>query len=213
MPHLCPDEETLAAYFDGLLHPTDEAALHRELIGCPDCARLVATLGLVIESEAPDAWHRASAPEAVTQRAVGLVPEQPRLLHLAARWIDRQLAPLAGALVPLQLAPSATRAGAPAQVEELRYHVTVADLPLEIDLELDGPEQFALTIRPLQPPPTGLLLRLSAQGETRALSTLNHTGATVTALPTGDYDLTVERADEPLGHLTLSLQGADLEPS
>lgn len=216
MPHLCPDEETLAAYFDGLLPQPEEAALHRELVSCPDCARLVAALGLVIESEAPDAWHHASVPTAVTQSAVDLWPTEASFvdhtLTLAARWIHAQLAPLAGALAPLQMATAATR-GAATATEELRYHVTLADLPFEIDLEVDGPEQVALTVRPLQPPPAGLLLRLTTGGETRALSTLDASGTTVSALPTGEYDLTIERADEALANLTLSLHPPGPKPS
>ncbi|HJN75640.1 MAG TPA: hypothetical protein QGF58_17045, partial [Myxococcota bacterium] len=163
MPHHCPDEETLAAYFDGLLPQTEEAALHRELVSCPDCARLVAALGLVIETEAPDAWHHASVPNSVTQAAIDLWPTTPslvdRTITLAARWIHDQLAPLADALAPTPMAATAVRGSSSpeAATEELRYHVTLADLPFEIDLEVDGPEQVALTVRPLQPPPAGLL--------------------------------------------------------
>ena len=60
MNHHCPDEETLAAYFDGLMPAEEEAALHAELLSCPDCVRLVATLGLVLEVEPADAWQQAA---------------------------------------------------------------------------------------------------------------------------------------------------------
>lgn len=217
MPHDCPDEETLAAYFDGLLPEAAEVNLHRELIACPDCARLVAALGMVLESEAPDAWHHATVPAAVTQAAVALWPTTTSpltsALNLAARWIGDTLAPLADALTPLQPALSPVRGTAPTATEELHYQVTLGDVPLEIDLEVDGPEQVALTIRPLNPPPTGLLLRLTTSGETRALSTLDASGTTVPALSCGHYDLTLERGNQPLDHLTLTLHPPKTEPS
>ena len=52
------------------------------------------------------------------------------------------------------------------------------------------------------------MLRVTADGETRALSSLTAEGATVSALPIGDYVLTVERPDGPLGQVTLALEGA-----
>ena len=212
MNHHCPDEETLAAYFDGLMPAEEEAALHAELLSCPDCVRLVATLGLVLEVEPADAWQQARVPGAVTRRAVDLWPVEPsavtQTLHLAARWLGERLAPLAEALAPTPLAAGVVRGGAQA-AEDLHYEITLGELPLEIDLEVDGPEQVALTLRPTAPPPAGLLLRLSSAGETRALSTLDAGGTTLSALACGDYELTLERADETVGHLTLSLQSPD----
>ena len=54
-------------------------------------------------------------------------------------------------------------------------------------------------------PPEGLLLRLSLEGETRALSSLTDQGATLPALPDGAYELQLERAGAPLGSLALTL--------
>ncbi len=213
--HRCPDEETLAAYFDGLMPPGEEAALHRELVACPDCARLVAALGVVIEAEAPGAADTWAVPAALTRRAQALWPSEPlvervqRGLRLAARWVDDALQPLADALAPPQLATVAVRGAArPAAHDELRYELTVGDLPVAIDLEVDGPSQIALTVRPLHAPPPGLMLRVSAAGQTRALSSLTADGATVPALPAGDYELAIERPDGPLGHVTLALEAA-----
>lgn len=213
MNHRCPDEETLAAYFDGLLPPQEEAALHAELRACPDCARLVATLGLVIDAEEPEAWQRARVPEAVTRRALDLWPAEPgpaaRAVRLAVRWIGEQLQPLADALAPLPDAAVALRggtAGAAAAHDELRYEVDVGDLPLSIDLEVEGPGQLALTVRPRAAPPPGALLRLTRDGETRALSSLTPDGSTLPALPAGTYTLQIEAAGRALGELTLDLE-------
>ena len=159
--HRCPDEETLAAYFDGLLPPIEEAALHRELVACPDCARLVAALGVVIEDERPDAWRAMQVPAALTRRAQNLWPSEPigqrvdRGLRLAARWIGEALQPLADALAPLPSPALAVRGAAQGAMahDELRYELTVGDLPVAIDLEVDGPAQVSLTVRPLHAPP------------------------------------------------------------
>lgn len=210
MNHRCPDEETLAAYFDGLLPPADEAALHRELRACPDCLELVAALGLVIDADEPDAWRSVEVPAAVTARAKALWPAEPdpitRGLRIAARFIGDALRPLADALAPMPAPAVAVRGAPTAARDELRYQVTLGDLPVQIDLEPCGPDEAALTVRPLHAPPLGLLLRLSAEGETRALSSLDHDGATVDALPLGRYELSLEQGDHPLGRLQLDLQ-------
>lgn len=209
--HRCPDEETLAAWFDGLLSPAAQDALCADLLACPDCARLVAALGLVLEAEPPAAFAAAGpVPASVTRRALDLWPAEPsaveRGLRLAVRWVQDRLSPLADALAPLPLAAGAVR-GAAAAVgpqEELHYQVQVGELALAIDLEVDGPDQVALNIRPLAPPPAGLLLRLTADGETRAMSSLTADGAVLTALPAGDYELCLEQRGQALGQLALT---------
>lgn len=212
MKHRCPDEETLAAWFDGLLPAADEAALLRELRGCPDCLSLVAALGMVVDAEVPDAWQQMSVPAEVTARAKALWPVEPgpitKGLRIAARWIGEALQPLADAMAPMPMAAVAVRGAAAEDLprEELRYQVNFGDLPVEIDLEVDGPDEVAVTVRPIHPPPAGLVLRLSAAGETRALSSLGQDGATVDALPLGQYELVVEQAEQPLGRLQLDLE-------
>ncbi len=210
MTHRCPDEETLAAYFDGLMPAEDEAILQAEMIQCPDCTRLVAALGLVIEAEEPDAWRSASVPAAITQAAMDLWPAEPNPvtegLRVAARWLGEALQPLADALAPMQLAGGLVRGAAAIAEEELRYTVNVGDIPLQLDLEVDGPRQIALSVRPLEAPPPGLLLRVLAGAETRALSTLTAEGTTVAALPVGTYTLSLEKGGDPLGTLELSLE-------
>lgn len=206
MKHRCPDDETLAAYFDGLLPPDAEAALHAELLRCPDCLELVGALGVVLRAEAPDAFA-AAVDDPLTRRAIDLWPAErgpSRALRLAVRWLGERLEPLADALQPLPAPTVAVRGVAPAG-EDLRYQVTLGDLPLEVDLEADGPQRLSLTVRPLRPPPTGTLLRLSSEGETRALSTLTPDGTTLPALAPGQYRLTVEHRDHALGHLQLAL--------
>lgn len=211
MEHRCPDEETLAAYFDGLLSPEAADALHAELIGCPDCTRLVAALGLVIETDTELAWLRAEVPASVTRRALDLWPVEPdpliRSLRLAVRWLGDRIAPLADALAPLPQAAMAVRGAAHAAdgFEELRYQVTIGDVPVEIDLEVDGPEQIALSIRPVSAPPSGLLVRLQTDGETCAMSSLTAGGTTVPALASGAYRISLEQGGESIGALDLSL--------
>ncbi|MEZ4471217.1 MAG: hypothetical protein R3F60_10530 [bacterium] len=210
--HRCPDEETLAAWFDGLLSPAAQDALCAELLGCPSCARLAAALGLVIEADTPAAFAAAPAvPAAVTRRALDLWPAEPapaaRALRLAVRWIQDRLSPLADALAPLPVAAGAMRGAASGPQDELHYQVRVGDLDLEIELGVDGPAHVALGVRPSSPPPAGLLLRLTAGGETCAMSSLTADGAVLDALPAGDYELCLERAGEALGQLSLSLGG------
>lgn len=209
--HECPDEETLAAFFDGLLPPGEADALHAQLVECPHCARLVAALGLVLETDTEAAWAMASVPAAVTRRALDLWPADPdpliRSLTLAVRWLGDALAPLRDGLQPLTQPALAVRGGAESaeRFEELRYQVTIGDVPLEIDIEVDGPEQVALSIRPLNAPPSGVLVRLETDGETRALSSLTASGASLPALPIGDYRISLEQAGQALGELSLAL--------
>lgn len=210
--HDCPDEETLAAFFDGQLPPAQADALHAQLVGCPDCARLVAALGLVLETDTDAAWARAHVPTAVTRRAMDLWPADPdpliRSMTLALRWLGGALAPLRDALQPMPQMAMAVRGGESASetFEELRYQVTIGDVPLEIDIEVDGPDQVALSIRPVSAPPSGLLVRLQTEGETRALSSLTAAGASLPALPVGDYRISLEQAGQPLGELALALE-------
>lgn len=209
MMHRCPDEETLAAFFDGLLPPDAEQSFLRGLRTCDDCLELVAALGIVVDAEQPDAWLTSQVPAGLTARAKALWPaEDPiaRGLRIAIRWIGDALQPLADALTPMPMAATAVRGAAAEAREELRYQVTLGDLPLEIDLEIDGPDEIALTVRPIHAPPAGMLLRLTTDGETRALSSLGDRGATVDALPLGRYELSIEQADHALGSVQLDLQ-------
>lgn len=215
--HRCPNEEVLAAWFDGLLPPDEAAQLQRTLIGCPDCSRLVAALGLVVQTDTELAWLAAPpAPAAMTRRALDLWPADPdpliRSMRLAVRWLGDALAPIKDALQPLPSAAMALRGAAPDTeegAEELRFQVTIGDVPVEIDLEVDGPEQIALSIRPVSAPPTGLLVRLRADGETCAMSSLTLDGTTLPALPIGTYQLSLEQAGSAIGELELALSAAD----
>lgn len=214
MHHRCPDEEMLAAWFDGLLSPEARDAMSVELASCPDCTRLLAALGLVIVADDAALLARTTVPAAVTRRAMDLWPEPEvktdpvlRGLRLAVRWVQERLQPLAEGLAPLASPALAMRgAQAPDLQDELHYQVRVGELDLAIDLEVDGPEQVALSVRPLSVPPPGLLLRLTEAGETRAMSSLTPGGATVPALAHGDYELSLEQAGRALGRLQLSLE-------
>lgn len=213
MTHRCPDEETFAAYFDGLLSPLETSHLHTEIGQCSDCQRLVGALGLVLAAEPVDAFESAPpVPSALTDRALELWPTNlmDRALRVAIRWIGDKLLPCAGALQPLEAAAVTVRGSAspgvgPQPADELRYQLTIGELPVEIDLETDGPTEIALHIRPLAPPPTGLLVRLTADGQTRAISTLGLSGTTLSSIPADQYQLTIEHRSQPLGHLHLAL--------
>ncbi len=102
--------------------------------------------------------------------------------------------------------PALLTRGGTAAVEELQYELTVGDTTIALDLEVDGPGHIALTARPLSTPPPGLLLRVTANGETRALSSLTAEGATVPALPAGTYELRLECGDAVLGKIQLDLE-------
>ena len=209
--HRCLDDEVLAAYFDGLLTSAEEEQLHSQAIGCDSCQEELAALALIVR-DADVTPSSFKVPQSVTQRAIDLFEERKTeavsVLTLAVRFIEGAIAPLADALQPLAMASVTTRdAGEYAvdRFEDLRFHVTLGDLPLEIDLEVDGPEELALTVRPLNPPPSGVLLRLACEGETRAVSSLGMAGATVSALPPGSYDIHLEQASRTVGQLQLEL--------
>ncbi|MEE2785730.1 MAG: hypothetical protein VX589_00215 [Myxococcota bacterium] len=210
--HECVSDEMLAAYFDGQLSEAQEAEVHREMAKCSSCSELLASLGVVIH-EAAMTHSIDEVPDALTQRAMDLMPEptpesKPGLLRLAVKWIEDTLAPLAESLQPLELTAGTVRGAAAARqdaFEELRFHVNLGRLSLELDLEVDGPQEVSLTVKPMSAPPAGLLLRLANDGTTRAVSSLGAVGATVVALPVGHYDLTLEHGGQELGAIRLEL--------
>ncbi len=200
------NDELLAAYFSGLLKPTEERALHRQLRDDPEAARLIASLGLLIKEEDV----QGSVPEALTRAAQDLWPEEylAQKLRLAVRWLGEQLAPLSEALQPVTPAHTLLRGGAAiAAQEELRYQLSLGELPLEIDLEVEGFREVSLAVRPLQSPQPGLLLRLSCSGQTQALSSLTQGRILMEALRPGDYELSLERGEQVLGQLSLLIEG------
>ncbi len=207
--HQCPDEETLAAYFDGLLEQSDENQFLASLRSCPDCVEIVAALGFVIGAET-EPWKTTTVPASITARAKALWPttEDPvsRAMRLAVKWIGDALSPLAEAIQPMGM-PAVAMRGAPAIAhDELMYEVKLGDSAFTISVEVDGPAEVAVSVRALDPTPPGLMLRLRHQGETRAMSSLGSTGTTISALPVGTYEMTVERADETVGLLELVLE-------
>jgi hypothetical protein len=208
--HGCLDDEILAAYFDGLLSANQEDQVYANAMDCGECqSRLTALALMVRDTDSIPADFKV--PHSVTQRAIELLPaSQPMAvaLKLAVRWLEGSIAPLLDAIQPLQSPMTATR-GVAAQradyFDDLRFHVTLGELPLEIDLEVDGPEEVALTVRPMAIPPTGILLRLSRDGETRAVSSLNAAGTTVSSLEPGSYALKLEHATQIVGQLSIEL--------
>ena len=136
--HLCLDDEVLAAYFDGLLSAEQEQALHREALSCASCQESLAALALIVRDTdtVPEAFQVASS---VTERAVALfghTEPSKSLMRLAVRWLEGALAPVADALQPLDAVAVPTRGAAAESLErfeDLRFHVTVGEIPLEID--------------------------------------------------------------------------------
>jgi len=98
------------------------------------------------------------------------------------------------------------RGAAALALDELQYEVDMGDSAFTISVEVDGPSEVAVSVRAVDPPPPGLMLRLRCQGETRAMSSLGTSGTTISALPVGTYEMTVERADKTVGHLELVLE-------
>lgn len=209
MNKCCSDEETLAAYFDGLLPPAEEAEFLAALRSCPECVEMVAALGFVIGGET-EAWKSTSVPAAVTARAKALWPTSPdpvsQAMRLAVKWIGDALSPIADALQPMGMPAVAMRGAAALAHDELLYEVELGDSAFTISVEVDGPTEVAVSVRTVQPPPPGLMLRLRCQGETRAMSSLGSTGTTISALPVGIYQMTVEQADKTVGQLELVLE-------
>jgi anti-sigma factor RsiW len=207
--HRCPDEESLAAYFDGLLTPPEERRFLAGLRGCSDCIEMVAALGFVIEAES-DAYRTMTVPAGVTARAKALWPAAvdpvTRAMRLAVRWIGDALSPLADALQPVGLPAVAMRGAAAVALDELFYEVSLGDTAYTISVEVDGPAEVAVSVRSVQAPPPGLMLRLRCDGETRAMSSLGATGTTISALPVGIYEMTLEQADRAVGQLELVLE-------
>lgn len=211
MTHRIPDEETLAAYFEGLLDPMEEAAVRRALTQDPATAELVAALGLMIQAEPADAFT-TPVPAHVTRAAANLWPAEPVAqrvghgLRLAARWIGETLQPLADALAPTPQPALALRgAAAEALPPSLTWQLELGPVPVELTVTVEGAGQVALAIRPLGPPPAGALLRISAADQLRAMSSLGPDGATVSALPAATYTLALEAPEGELGRVDLDL--------
>ncbi len=207
--HRCPDDETIAAYFDGLLSDADQDVFFEEMRECPDCVATLASIGVVVRDSGaiPETF---TVPAALTAAAVALFDRtetHDSMVSIAVRWVQDALAPLAEALQPT-LTPAMSMRGAAEKLdryEELKFHVTLGDVALVIDLEVDGPEEVALTVTPTAEPPSGLLLRLATEGETRAVSSLGMVGTTVAALSPGGYELVLEQGDRALGRMSLEL--------
>ena len=172
-------------------------------------------LGLVISAERSAVAWPAYEP-ALVSRAVNALETfgssaLMRATKLAVRLLRGALSPLSDALQPLQTQALAFRgAESPAEspADVLRYQITLAAQPLELELSTESESLVAVHIRPLRTPPQGLCLRLTAGGQTCALSTLHDDGAHLSILPAGDYELTLERGDERLDGLTLHIDAA-----
>ena len=206
----CIDDELLAAYFDGLLTDEQEEAVLRKALTCDRCKEALAAVAVIVnESDVVPAAF--SVPEALTASAAALFDQrQPShsVYKIAIQWLEGALAPLKGSLAPDYQTMPLTRGAGPSPADsfdELRFNVTLGSLPLVIDLEVDGPQELALSVKPVHPVPPGTLLRLSVHGETRAMSSLATEGATVSALAPGRYSLSLEQANRKLGEMTIEL--------
>ncbi|MBU1900199.1 hypothetical protein KKB55_20850 [Myxococcota bacterium] len=200
MSHKRPSDEELARYFDGLLSYEEEATLsasHHEEISALEW--LLNGLSDVVMEDAPAALKARA--EALWPKEVEALEHQS-VLTLLIHWISGQLE----AISPAPMLMGGLTRGV--RGEALSYQFTVGSIPLEVDLEADGPEQFALYVRPIQAPPSGTLLQLCEGGQIKAMSSLTREGVQLTALPIGAYELSLERAAERLGALQIQLQRA-----
>ena len=208
-PH-CIDDEILAAYFDGLLTEAQEQSLHQQAVACAHCREQLASVAVVVR-ETEHIPESFKVPTRLTRSAVDLFDQrtsQTSGLRLAIEWLEGALAPLRDSIQPSLGAAIPTRgksALAEQRFDELRFNVRLGDTPFVIDMEVDGDEELALTVTPLQPLPAGTLLRLSCLGETRAVSSLGPEGARMMSLEPGRYALILEQSSRALGELDLEL--------
>ncbi len=209
--HRCPDDESLAALFDGLLEPEEEAELYSKMLGCETCQALLAEIGMAMEAEA---GAMPPAPAAWEGRVRGLCEPSPGPLALAVRWVAGLLEPVRDALAPMPELALAVRghAGEPGPVvERLRYQLVLAELPWEVVLAAEPDARVSMSARPLHAPPAGLTLRVDVAGPTRALASVGADGATVRGLEAERYELSVESGGRTLGSLSLSVRAGRAE--
>jgi hypothetical protein len=213
--HQCPDEETLAAYFDGLLAPEAAEQLREGMAACAECAGFAAALGVVLQSERAAHFETDAAPvpDALVTRIQGLWGDDReavvasvgriavKLLGGLQRYV---LEPLADALQPAPSAALAFRGGATG-ARALRYPLTLGDLPLEVELSSEEEDFVEVRVRPLRPAADGLMLRLTDREETVALGTLPTAGTLLAAVAPGHYRLVLERSGAALDALDLEV--------
>jgi hypothetical protein len=210
-PHRCTDDETLAAFVDGLL-PADAAdALRAELSTCGACAAMARALGWVAAGS-PLAFEPPPVPSAWTARAIERFATREgaaaRVQRVAVRVVravrDSVLETVAGALAPLETPAMAFRGG-PESQRALRYPCTLGDHPLELELVAEEDDFVEVRVRPLRPTGDGLLLRLVERDHTVALGTLPPSGTLLAAVPPGHYALVLEHGGARLDALDLDV--------
>jgi len=209
--HRCSDDETLAAYLDGLLPPDAAAALRADLTECSACAAAAAAVGWVVAAS-PQRFDPPAVPASWIARAAELFPTQRAPLAAAQRVAvrvvrtvrDAVLEAVSGALQP-DLAPSVAFRGEGAGQRALRYPCTLADHPLELELVAEEDDFVEVRVRPLRPTAEGLLLRLIEREQTVALGTLPPTGTLLAAVPPGHYALVLEQSGARLDALDLEV--------
>lgn len=188
MSHRCPDEQTLAALFDGALDAEARAALHGAMLGCADCVRALAAIGstLAEEAAAPDL---APPPAHVLARARALVAPPPeRPWAIAARFVRDTLESVADAMSPLP-APALAVRGATAHDPGLRYEIDVEGTPVEVHLLPVGPGRASLTARPVRRLPPQTRLVVESGGRVEASLSVDAEPVAVPDLEAGRYRL------------------------
>ena len=209
--HRCSDDETLAAYLDGLLPPDEAAALRTALTECRDCAAAASALGWVVAAS-PIAFDAPAVPASWTARATDLFSAQRTPLAAAQRVAvrvvrtvrDAVLEAVSGALQP-EWAPTLAFRGEGVGQRALRYPCTLGDHPLELELVAEDDDFVEVRVRPLRPTAEGLLLRLIEREQTVALGTLPPTGTLLAAVPPGHYALVLEQSGARLDALDLEV--------
>lgn len=197
MKHECPDAETLAAYFDDLLGDDERDALFEQLIACPDCVELVATLADVARLDTLAARRAVEFPagntEALQRRLFGGASPIEAIAKIAVRWIGRSLQPLADALVPMPMIAGVTRGAAPEHEPiPLSYRIAVAHRAFEVTLDPIADGRLALVSRPQSATDDEIRVELECEGERRVAITLRDGGFTWPEVEPGVYRLRFE---------------------
>ncbi len=199
--HRCPDDETLAELFDGLLTPAEQDALYGRLRGCDTCLDTLAALGDLAAGDGPPPLPAGFA-DRLVDGVLDWVAPRPALRVLALRWIDGALAAV-GDLMPSPTPALATRGAA--LDGGLRYEVELGGAPVEL-IVADGGRRATVTARPLRTPPPRARLVLVRGDEVQASLAFEGEAVILPALDPGHYRLRLEIPGAAPAELPLRLE-------
>jgi hypothetical protein len=190
------DDLLLTQYFEGACSESSSRKITYHLANCSGCQSHFAQLASLLADIDETQVKNTHVPAQLTQRAMALfdtVRQKSTFIELAIGMLNGLLTPLSAEHTPLI---AGTLRGAPAQAEDLTYHLTVGQLSLAIELNSGEAQQIDLCVRPLQPISSGWTIRLNQGDVTRRLSSFDTHGIQVDALGHGDYVVTLEHQHE-----------------